>query len=207
MMQFSPTSLWVRWLLWFLFVEQTASLVVAAVCSYNVTLFAVVASCRSMSITNIITMCPAIVVVESVVLFWWFGCRIWVAAIVVSQICCKALCLLTAFDEFPLVPIELCFIDGWAWISWTTATSTTSLLLSLYWLLSLPVQSSHRSVVLPAVFVCWYYMAIVLVDSRDASLVRLLISHGWRPVRRSTAGTLIGDIVGLLLLQFLCDAC
>ena len=126
-----------------------------------------------MSITNIITMCPAIVVVEAIVLFWWLGCRIWVAAIVVSQIDCEALCLLTAFDEFPLVPIEFCFIDGRARMASTT--STTSLLLSLCWLLSLPVQSSHRSVVLPAVFACWYRMAVVVVACSDAGPVWLLI--------------------------------
>ena len=98
---------------------------------------------------------PAIVVVEVVVLFWWHGCRIWVAAIVVSKVGCKTLCFLTAFDEFPLVPIELCFIDGWAWIATATTATASLLLVSLCWLLSLPVvQTSHHSVVLPAVVGC-----------------------------------------------------
>ena len=69
-------------------------------------LFAVVAGFRRMGITNVIAMGPAIVVVEAVVLFWWLWCRIWVATIVVSQIGCKALCLLTVLDDFSLVPIE-----------------------------------------------------------------------------------------------------
>ena len=72
-MIFSPTSSWMRWPLRFLFVEQTAALVVAAICRCNVTLFAVVAGCRRMSITNIIAVGPAIVVVEAVVLLW----RLW----------------------------------------------------------------------------------------------------------------------------------
>ena len=79
----SPTSSWMRWPLRLLFVQQTASLVVAAISSCNVTLFAVVASRRRMSIADIITMGPAIVVVEAVVFFLRLWCRIWIATIVV----------------------------------------------------------------------------------------------------------------------------
>ena len=48
-------------------------MVVASVGSCNMALFAVVAGFRRMGITNIITMGPAIVVVEAVVLLW----RLW----------------------------------------------------------------------------------------------------------------------------------
>ena len=66
----SPTSSRMGWPLRFLFIEQTAALVVASISSCNVIWFAVVANHRSMSISNIVAMRPTVVVVEPVVLFW-----------------------------------------------------------------------------------------------------------------------------------------
>ena len=103
------------WPLGFFFIEQTASLVVAAVRSCKVTWFTVVASCRSMGITNIITICPAVVVVETILLFWRIAW--WAILTVASKVSCKVLCLLTALDDFSLVPIEFGFIDRWARIA------------------------------------------------------------------------------------------
>ena len=70
--------------------------------------FPVVAGSRGMSVTDVITMCPAIVVVETVVFFWRIAWRaiLTVSSIVAAKISCKALCFLSAFDDFALVPIE-----------------------------------------------------------------------------------------------------